>query len=65
MVVSVFAVRKVHQHLYGRRFTIFTDNKPLIGLLGDNRAIPALTAARIQWSPNTSINSNIVGVSYI
>ena len=30
----VFAVKKFHQYLFGRRFSIFTDHKPLLGLFG-------------------------------
>ncbi|XP_057305344.1 uncharacterized protein LOC130642272 [Hydractinia symbiolongicarpus] len=43
----VFAVQKFHQYLYGRKFTIFTDHKPLLGLIGADKAVPSLAASRI------------------
>ena len=30
----IFAIKKFHQYLFGYRFTIFTDHKPLLGLFG-------------------------------
>ena len=47
----VFGVRKYHQYLYGCRFTIFTDHKPLKTILGPKNNIPPLAAARMQrWA---------------
>ena len=47
----VYAVKKFHQYLYGRRFIIFSDHKPLLGLLSESSPIPSMTAARIQrWA---------------
>ena len=44
----IFVVKKLHQYLYGHVFKIITDHKPLLGLFGQNKAIPPMTAARIQ-----------------
>ena len=47
----VFAVKKFHHFLFGMKFTIFTDHKPLLGLFGENKAIPERSAARIaRWA---------------
>ena len=47
----VFGVRKFHQYIYGRRFTLVTDHKPLLTILGPKTGIPSLAAARMQrWS---------------
>jgi hypothetical protein len=47
----VFGVRKFHQYLYGRRFTLCTDNKPLSHILSLKKGIPSMAAARIQrWA---------------
>ena len=47
----VFGVRKFHQYIYGRRFTLVTDHKPLLTILGPKTGIPSLAAARKQrWS---------------
>ena len=44
----VFAVQKFHTYLYGRKFVLVTDHKPLVTLLGPKNAIPPLAAARLQ-----------------
>ena len=47
----VFGVKKFHQYLYGRKFTLITDHKPLLAILGPKKGIPPLAAARLQrWS---------------
>ena len=46
-----FGVKKFHAFLYGRRFTLVTDHKPLMTILGPNRGLPTLAAARLQrWA---------------
>jgi len=47
----VYTVKKFHQYLYGRSFDVFTDHKPLLGLLGEHKPISETAAARIQrWA---------------
>ena len=47
----VYAVHKFHQYLYGHRFTIFSDHKPLKYLFSESRPVPVLASARIQrWA---------------
>ena len=44
-------MQKFHQYLYGRKFTLFTDHKPLITILNPRKGIPSLAAARLQrWA---------------
>ena len=44
-------VKKFHQFLYGRKFTLITDHKPLLAIIGPKSAIPTLAAARMQrWA---------------
>ena len=48
---GLFAVKKFHQYLYGRRFTIISDHKPLQHIFKETSAIPPLASARIQrWA---------------
>ena len=37
----VYAVKKFHQFLYGNRLYLFTDHKPLLGLLSEVAGLPA------------------------
>lgn len=47
----VFGVKKFHQYLYGRSFTILSDHKPLRGLFKETSGVPTLASARIQrWA---------------
>jgi len=44
----IFGVRKFHKYLYGRQFTLVTDHKPLMAILGSKKSLPSLAAARLQ-----------------
>ena len=47
----VFGVKKFHEYLYVRHFTLVTDHKPLPAILGPKKAVPTLAAARMQrWA---------------
>ena len=47
----IFGVKKFHQYLYGRHFTIYSDHRPLEHLFSENKSIPTLASARIQrWA---------------
>ncbi|CAC5387068.1 unnamed protein product [Mytilus coruscus] len=47
----IFALKKFHQYLFERKFTIYTDHKPLIGLFNENKSIPPMAAVRLQrWA---------------
>ena len=47
----IFGVKRFHQYLFGRKFTMVTDHKPLMAILGPKKAIPPLAAARLQrWA---------------
>lgn len=47
----VYGVQKFHQYLFGRKFTLITDHKPLTTILGPTHGVPPLIAARLQrWA---------------
>lgn len=47
----IVGVTKFHQYLYGRKFTLVTDNRPLAVILGPKRGIPSIAAMRLQrWA---------------
>ena len=47
----IYGVKKFHQYLFGRRFTIYSDHKPLQHLFSESRPIPVLASAQIQrWA---------------
>jgi hypothetical protein len=47
----IFAVKKFHQYLYGRRFLLRTDHKPLVSIFGEKGGIPSMAASRLQrWA---------------
>ena len=47
----IFALKKFHQFLYGRKFILVTDHKPLVALFSPNKGTPALAANRLaRWA---------------
>ncbi|CAH8676807.1 unnamed protein product [Schistosoma haematobium] len=47
----IFAVKKFHKMLHGRKFTLITDHKPLLSIFGSKKGIPVYTANRLQrWA---------------
>ena len=49
----LFGVKKFHQYLSGRAFTILTDHKSLVSLLGENKGVPLMASGRMQrWAIN-------------
>ena len=58
----MFGVKKFHQYLYGRQFSLLTDHKPLTTILGPKTGIPTLAAARLQrWAICLSAYSFVIG----
>ena len=47
----VFGTKKFHSYLYGRRFTLISDHKPLQHIMGEKKGVPQMASARLQrWS---------------
>ena len=44
----VFGIQRFHQYLYGRKFSLVTDHKPLTTILGPKTGIPSMAAAHLQ-----------------
>ena len=55
----IFGIKKFHQYIFGRHFTLLTDHKPLLTILGPKSCIPTLTAAR--WAILLSAYSFHIG----
>ena len=47
----VFGIKRIHNYLYGRKFVLVTDHRPLVTILGPKKGVPTITAARLQrWA---------------
>lgn len=47
----IYGVKKFHKYVFGRHFTLQTDNKPLMGIYRPDKSIPAHSASRLQrWA---------------
>ena len=47
----IFGVKKYHKYLFGRKFTIYTDHKPLMYIFDEHKAISGTASARVQrWA---------------
>ena len=58
----VFGVKRFHQYLYGRKFSILSDHKPLQYLLGETKGIPTMASARLQrWALTLSAYDYTIG----
>lgn len=44
----IFGIRKFYQYLYGRRFILVTDNKPVSQIFSETKGLPTLSAMRMQ-----------------
>ena len=44
----VDTMKEFHQYICGLRFTIITDHKPFLEILGENKSIPKMAAPRYQ-----------------
>ena len=47
----IYGVRKFHQYLCGRHFTLITDHKPLLTVFSPVKSLPVMTLQRLQrWA---------------
>ncbi|PIC40074.1 hypothetical protein B9Z55_011551 [Caenorhabditis nigoni] len=47
----IFAVKRFHKYLYGRKFLLRTDHKPLLSIFGSKKGIPVHSQNRlVRWS---------------
>ena len=56
----VFRVTKFHQYIYGRQFTLITDNRPLAGILGPKRGIPPIAEMQLRQRAVISADTYMV-----
>lgn len=55
----IFAVKKFHQMIFGRQFTLLTDHKPLLTICGSKKGIPVYTSNRLQRLGTTLLDYDI------
>ena len=47
----LFGVKKFHNFLFGDKFTIYSDHRPLHHIFSEHKTVPAMASARIQrWA---------------
>lgn len=47
----IYGIKKFHDYLYGRKFMLITDHKPLVSIFSPNKGIPVHSAHRLQrWA---------------
>ncbi|CAB4033162.1 hypothetical protein ETSY2_42270 [Paramuricea clavata] len=64
-LAMIVGVKKFHQFLYGKRFTIRTDHKPLEGLFGEKKGISAQASPRVQrWALTLAAYEYDIHVQY-
>ena len=57
VLAIVWSIERLHKYLFGRKFTVVTNKKPLFFLCNPGKAIPVMTAARLQrWLIITILN---------
>ena len=44
----VYALERCYHYIFGKRVTVFTDHRPLVGLLGTHKGLPPVVATRLQ-----------------
>ncbi|OUC43788.1 putative zinc knuckle [Trichinella nativa] len=47
VLALVYGVKKLHKYLWGRRFTLLTDHKPLVSIFGSKKGVPQMAACRL------------------
>ena len=60
----IFAVTKFLKMIFGRRFQLQTDHRPLLRIFGSKKGIPVYTANRLQRFALTLLSYDF-GIEYV
>ena len=51
----IFGIKKFYQYIYGRKFILITDHRPLLALFGAEKQVPSLATNRLtRWAVTLS-----------
>ena len=51
VLVIVFSVGKFHRYIFGRKFLLYSDHKPLIHIFRESKSVPVMVSARLhRWA---------------
>ena len=59
----IFGIYKFHKYLYAKKFTLITDIKPLMAILGPKKGIPTLPAALCKVRPYSNLHTLMISSS--
>ena len=54
----IFGLKKFYQFVYGRKFILLTDHRPLLAMFGPNKATSSLADNRLaRWALITAVSA--------
>ena len=61
----VFSVGKFHHYIFGRKFLLYSDHKPLIHIFGESKSVPVMASACLQrWALTLSSYTYVYSIKH-